>query len=71
MKTVLEATKVDGQLISKHEVEVVCAHCQDPVSEVESQTGVCTNCGQPWRPKQSISIWATSVPKAGAKTWGQ
>lgn len=71
MKTTIDAVKTEGQLVCKHEIEVVCAHCQDPVSEVESQTGVCTNCGQPWRPKQSISIWATSVPKAGAKTWGQ
>lgn len=71
MKTLIEAQKVDGVKVCKHEIEVVCGHCQDPVSELESQTGVCTNCGQPWRPKQSISVWATSVPKAGAKTWGQ
>jgi predicted amidophosphoribosyltransferase len=42
----------------------VCAHCQDPVSAAEESTGVCTNCGEPWQSKQSVKIWATSVPWA-------
>lgn len=71
MKTLIEATKVDGVKVCKHEIEVVCSHCQDPVSAEEEATGTCTNCGNPWQAKQSVSVWATSVPKAGAKTWGQ
>lgn len=71
MKTLIEAHKVDGVKVCRSEVEVVCFHCQDSVSAHEEETGTCTNCGQPWRPKQSVSVWATSVPKAGAKTWGQ
>jgi hypothetical protein len=70
MKTFIEAHKVDGVKVCRSEVEVVCFHCQDPVSEHEQETGTCTNCGQQWRPKQSVSVWAASV-KGGAKTWGQ
>ena len=71
MKTLIEAHKVDGVKICRAEIETVCAHCQDPVSQEEQNTGVCTNCGKPWKPKQSVSVWATSVPKAGTKVWGQ
>jgi Zn finger protein HypA/HybF involved in hydrogenase expression len=71
MKILQEAQKIDGVKICRSEVEVVCSNCQDPVSEQEQASGTCTNCGQAWQPKQSVSVWATSVPKAGAKTWGQ
>lgn len=66
-----EAYKEDGVKHPRTQVEIVCSHCQDPVSAAEESTGTCTNCGQPWKAKQSVSIWATSVPKAGAKTIGQ
>jgi uncharacterized CHY-type Zn-finger protein len=66
VKTVVEARKLEsGAIEPKHEIEVVCAHCNDPVSAAEESTGVCTNCGQPWQPKQHVRIWATSVPEAG------
>lgn len=71
MKTLIEAQKVEGTKICKHEIEIVCANCRDPVSAEEEASGTCTNCGQPWQASQSVSVWATSVPKAGAKTWGQ
>ena len=71
MKTLYEAAKVDGITVCKHEIEIVCSNCADPVSEHEEATGTCTNCNEPWQPKQSIAIWATSVPEAGAKTMGQ
>lgn len=65
MKTVVESfTREDGVVEPTHEVEVVCANCEDPVSEAEEATGVCTNCGQPWQAKQSVKILATSVPWA-------
>ncbi len=70
MKTLIEAHKVDGVKVCRSEVEVVCFHCQDPVSEHEQETGTCTNCGESWRPKQSVAVWAASV-KGGARTWGQ
>jgi Zn finger protein HypA/HybF involved in hydrogenase expression len=69
MKQTFEAQKIDGVKYPKYEVETVCFHCQDSVSEEEKTTGVCTNCGQSWKPKQSVAIWATSVPAAGTKLW--
>ena len=71
MKTTHEAEEVDGVVVCKHEIEVLCSNCNDPVSEHEEATGTCTNCGEPWQPRQSTSIWATSVPAAGVKTLGE
>ena len=45
MKTLYEAETVDGTIVCKHEVEVICAHCGDPVSEHEESTGTCSNWG--------------------------
>jgi hypothetical protein len=70
MKQLFEAQRIDGIKYSKYEVEVVCFHCQDPVSQAEETSGVCTNCGEAWRPKVSVAIWATSIPAAGTKLWG-
>lgn len=71
MKTTYEAKIVGKLTVCKHEVEIVCVHCGDSVSEHEESTGTCTNCGKPWSPRQSTSVWATSVPQAGAKTLGE
>ena len=65
MKTRIESRQLENGVIeSTHEIEVVCTHCNDPVSAAEESTGVCTNCGEPWQAKQSVKIWATSVPWA-------
>ena len=65
MKTRIESRQLENGVIEPtHEVEIVCSNCQDPVSAAEESTGVCTNCGQSWEPKQSVKIWATSVPWA-------
>lgn len=65
MKTVVEAREVNFEVVEpKHEIEVMCSHCQDPISEAEHVSGRCTNCGEVWAPKQSVKIWATSVPWA-------
>ena len=70
MKQLFEAQRIDGIKCPKYEVEIVCFHCQDPVSQAEETSGVCTNCGEAWRPKVSVAIWATSIPAAGTKLWG-
>lgn len=70
MKQVFEAEKIGEIKHPKYEVETVCFHCQDPVSAQEEATGVCTNCGEAWRAKVSVSIWATSLPPAGTALWG-
>jgi hypothetical protein len=70
MKTLFEAQKLGGVKQPQYEVEVLCVNCEDPVSEEEKITGTCTNCNEQWSPKQNLSIWVTSVPAAGAKSWG-
>jgi predicted amidophosphoribosyltransferase len=70
MKTTIEAREAEFGVEPKHEIEVLCAHCKDPVSALEEASGTCTNCGQPWQAIQSVSIWVTTLPAAGAKTWG-
>lgn len=70
MKQLFEAENIDGVKHPKYEIETVCFHCQDPVSQEEENSGVCTNCNQAWKPRVNISIWATSLPPAGSKLWG-
>jgi uncharacterized CHY-type Zn-finger protein len=70
MKTVIEAREAELGIEPRHEIEVLCAHCEDLVSQEEQSTGTCTNCNQPWSAKQNLSIWITSIPAAGGKTWG-
>jgi Zn finger protein HypA/HybF involved in hydrogenase expression len=70
MKTVIEAREAELGIEPRHEIEVLCANCQDPVSELEEVSGACSNCSQPWQEVQHVSIWITTVPAAGGKTWG-
>ena len=63
MLLVKEATVLpDGTIESAHTIEQVCANCQDPVSEPETSTGVCTNCGSPWEATQNVTVSVTSMP---------
>jgi hypothetical protein len=63
MIIVKEATVLpDGTVESAHTIEQVCIHCQDPVSEREASTRLCTNCGQPWEAAQSVTVSVTSMP---------
>jgi len=55
-------TLEDGSIESEHEIEVVCSNCQDPISQEEEDTGVCTCCGEPWSYLQSVNVFATSLP---------
>jgi ribosomal protein L37E len=71
MKEVIEAYKEGDVKHPKHEIVKVCANCGYDLDEVELDADTCSDCGQPLNLKQSVSIWATSVPKAGGKTMGQ
>jgi len=67
MKQVNEASTLeDGVVDVKHEVEIVCSSCSDPVSKEEKETGVCTACGAPWAPSQSVKVFVTSFPSMTA-----
>jgi rRNA maturation endonuclease Nob1 len=71
MKLLTEAQKIDGQKVCRAEEVLVCAACGYDLDEEELKLSVCSDCGSPLRLRQSVSVWATSVPKAGARTLGQ
>jgi hypothetical protein len=52
----------DGSIEPAHVVEQVCIHCQDPVSEKEAMSGVCSSCNMPWEASQSVTVTVTSMP---------
>ena len=68
---VTEAQKVDGVKICKTEEVKVCANCGYDLDEAELAADTCSDCGAPLNLRVSVSVWATSVPKAGVKTIGQ
>jgi len=72
MATILtEAQKVDGVKVCKTEEVKVCANCGYDLDEAELAADTCSDCGSPLNLRVSVSVWATSVPKAGVKTIGQ
>lgn len=71
MKQVIEAQKIDGVKDCKTEIVQVCSACGYDLDAAELKADTCSDCGAPLKLKQSVSVWATSVPKAGAKTIGQ
>ncbi len=71
MKRLFEAQKIDGVKHPQTEITQVCAACGYDLDEHELAADTCSDCGAPLRLKQSVSIWATSVPKAGATVWGK
>jgi len=72
MATILtEAQKVDGVKVCKTEEVKVCANCGYDLDEAELAADTCSDCGAPLNLRVSVSVWATSVPKAGVKTIGQ
>lgn len=52
----------NGTIEPAHVVEQVCVHCQDPVSEKEANSGVCTSCNMPWEASQNVTVTVTSMP---------
>jgi predicted amidophosphoribosyltransferase len=71
MKLHTEAQKVDGKKICRTEEILVCGACGYDLDENEIKLDLCSDCGEPLHLRRSISVWATSVPKAGVKTLGQ
>jgi len=68
MKQIIEAHMLDdGSLNAKHEIEILCANCQDPLSQEEQTLHVCTACGVPWEKIQNTTVFATSVTPAVMK----
>lgn len=71
MITVHEPKDVDGTIVPRHVVEILCPNCGRDVDEFELAALECTDCGQDLAaPKQSVAIHATTVPGASGKTLG-
>jgi predicted RNA-binding Zn-ribbon protein involved in translation (DUF1610 family) len=62
MKEVIEAYKDGDVIIPKTEVVKICATCEHDIDEAEITAGSCSNCGESLGVRQSVSVWATSVP---------
>lgn len=71
MRELVEARKEGDVKHPKHEIVRVCANCGYDLDATEINADTCTDCGESLNLKQSVSIWATSVPKADGKTLGQ
>jgi ribosomal protein L37E len=71
MKRLFEAQKIDGVKHPQTEITQVCGSCGYDLDEAELAADTCSDCGVPLKLKTSVSIWATSVPKAGATVWGK
>lgn len=62
MREVTEAYKTGNVTVPKTEVIKVCGNCEHDIDEAEITAGSCSNCGQSLGVRQSVSVWATSVP---------
>ena len=71
MKLTTEAYKDDGVKVCRTEEVLVCGACGYDLDEEELKLSVCSDCGEPLRLRHSVSVWATSVPKASTRTLGQ
>lgn len=66
MKRIVEAQELDGVIIPRHEVELLCQECGYDLDESELEADTCADCGADLNLQQNIAIHATSVPAAGS-----
>jgi hypothetical protein len=57
----------DSTIVCKHEIEVYCLNCGYDLDESELEADTCSDCGQTLNLKQSMKIYATSVPSASGE----
>ena len=71
MKQDFEAKEINGAIIPKHFIEILCPNCGRDVDSFELADQKCSDCGFDLSdPKQNVGIHATSAPPAGGKTLG-
>ena len=58
-------TLKDGTIINKYETYLECVHCEMRVDAEEYKSGICSDCGAAWNPKQHTKVHVTSVPASG------
>jgi methionyl-tRNA synthetase len=68
MKTVNEATEVEGVITPKHEVIQTCKACGYDLDEAELAAATCSDCGASLEIKQDTSIFITTIPSAEGTT---
>lgn len=65
MKRIVEAQDLDGVIIPKHEVELLCKECGYDLDESELEADTCADCGADLDLQQNVSIHTTTIPAAG------
>ena len=65
MKRIVEAQDVDGVIVPKHEVELLCKDCGYDLDESELELDTCADCGADLQLQQNVAIHATTLPSAG------
>lgn len=69
MITTFDAHELEGAIVPKHTVEILCPACDRDVDAEELENLKCNDCGQDLsEPKQNVAIHATTVPAAGGET---
>lgn len=65
MKRIIEAQEVDGTIIPKHEVELLCKECGYDLDESELELDTCADCGADLNLQQNVAVHTTTIPAAG------
>jgi hypothetical protein len=65
MKRIVEAQDLDGVIVPKHEVELLCKECGYDLDESELEADTCADCGADLDLQQNVSIHTTTIPAAG------
>lgn len=65
MKRIVEAQEVNGTIVPKHEVEMLCRACGYDLDEAEISADTCADCGVDLELRQNVAIHATTLPSAG------
>ena len=65
MKRIIEAHEIDGVVVPKHEVDLLCKECGYDLDESELELDTCADCGADLELQQNVAIHATTIPAAG------
>ena len=65
MKRIVEAQEIDGTIVPKHEVELLCKACGYDLDESELEADTCDDCGVDLDLQQNVAIHTTTLPAAG------
>jgi len=69
VKRIVEAQEIDGVIVPKHEVELLCQACGYDLDESELEADTCSDCGVDLNLQQNMAIHATTLPPAGGEVF--